>query len=162
MNSFFGRINKLRYWALLLSGLMLAGAAAADRGDRRLFAHRGDGDGRSSLQVSMAFGSPGVFVAFGDRRHRRHSRHPRHRPPRFFQPHPFHAGFIAWAPPPTIIIPAPAPAPVYIQRAPVAPAPAAPTLDPGYWYYCAESGGYYPYVDRCSGSWIKTPPRPAQ
>jgi hypothetical protein len=30
-----------------------------------------------------------------------------------------------------------------------------------YWYYCSESRGYYPYVKRCPGGWMKVAPSPA-
>src|SRR5262249_13963617 len=51
------------------------------------------------------------------------------------------------------------PAPVVVQQQPTVyveqpPAPAAqPSAQPGaqsgYWYYCAASRGYYPYVKEC-------------
>jgi len=43
---------------------------------------------------------------------------------------------------------------VYVQPAPQRSA------DPGYWYYCQESQGYYPYVRRCPGGWMKVVPSP--
>lgn len=45
----------------------------------------------------------------------------------------------------------------YVEQAPVA-APAAP--QPGYWYYCAESRSYYPYVNQCPGGWQRVSPQP--
>jgi len=30
----------------------------------------------------------------------------------------------------------------------------------GYWYYCAESKIYYPYVKECAGSWQRVTPQP--
>ena len=58
--------------------------------------------------------------------------------------------------------------PVIIQRAPqmyieqYAPAPdAAPAPNAGnYWYYCAASKAYYPYVNECPGGWQKVAPQP--
>lgn len=32
--------------------------------------------------------------------------------------------------------------------------------DSGYWYYCAESKAYYPYVKDCPGGWQRVPPTP--
>lgn len=29
-----------------------------------------------------------------------------------------------------------------------------------YWYYCAESKAYYPYVKRCPSGWMKVIPTP--
>lgn len=30
--------------------------------------------------------------------------------------------------------------------------------DGQYWYYCKEANGYYPYVERCPGGWMKVVP----
>ena len=40
---------------------------------------------------------------------------------------------------------------------------AAPAADPaqqGYWYYCAESRTYYPYVKQCAVPWQRAAPQP--
>jgi len=50
--------------------------------------------------------------------------------------------------------PAPAPQPQeYIER-----------IDPseqGYWYYCEQGKGYYPYVKECAAGWKRVSPTPA-
>lgn len=53
------------------------------------------------------------------------------------------------------------PAPVYYT------APPAPTVyveqpppPQNYWYYCADSQAYYPYVQSCAGGWQRVLPRP--
>jgi hypothetical protein len=58
-------------------------------------------------------------------------------------------------------------APVYVEQAPApAPAPAQPQAQPqsqspaGFWYYCNESGAYYPYVQECAGGWQRVAPQP--
>lgn len=53
--------------------------------------------------------------------------------------------------------------PVYIQQPQsVAPAPAAaPAPAENYWYYCAESRTYYPYVKQCAGPWQRVAPQPS-
>lgn len=54
------------------------------------------------------------------------------------------------------------PAPVYIEQQ-VAPAPPAPPVAVApveYWYYCAATQGYYPYVKECPGGWQKVLPQP--
>jgi hypothetical protein len=28
----------------------------------------------------------------------------------------------------------------------------------GYWYYCKDAKGYYPYVKRCPSGWMKVVP----
>ncbi len=58
-------------------------------------------------------------------------------------------------------------APVVIQQAPVtyveqnSSAPSAPAADAGWWYYCDQSRGYYPYVRECPTGWQRVPPKPA-
>jgi len=45
---------------------------------------------------------------------------------------------------------------IYVQPAPQQP-PAT-----GYWYYCRNPEGYYPYVKRCLNGWMKVVPSPPQ
>lgn len=58
-------------------------------------------------------------------------------------------------------------APVVVQQAPVtyieqnSSAPSAPAADSGWWYYCDQSRGYYPYVRECATGWQRVPPKPA-
>lgn len=61
--------------------------------------------------------------------------------------------------PEVVVVPAPQP-PVYIEQQ--QPAPAETTNRPAeqYWYYCAASKGYYPYVKECPGGWQKVQPHP--
>ncbi|MBP7201821.1 MAG: hypothetical protein KBA32_01305 [Propionivibrio sp.] len=56
--------------------------------------------------------------------------------------------------PPVIIERAP---PVYIEQPQAVPQPAP---QPAYWYYCAESNNYYPYVQRCPSGWDRIEPQP--
>lgn len=59
---------------------------------------------------------------------------------------------------PPVVVTQPAP-PVYVEQTepPIAerPAPA-----PHYWYYCAASKGYYPYVKTCPRGWVEVAPVP--
>lgn len=55
-------------------------------------------------------------------------------------------------PPPVVIQTQP---PVYIEQ-PQAPTAAATN----YWYYCAPTKGYYPYVKDCPEGWQRVSPRP--
>ena len=50
--------------------------------------------------------------------------------------------------------------PVYVEQAQPPAAAAAPTL--GYWYYCRESQGYYPYVKDCPTAWERVAPQPSR
>ena len=36
--------------------------------------------------------------------------------------------------------------------------PAPQRDEAGYWYYCKGSRGYYPYVNRCPGGWLRVLP----
>ncbi len=60
------------------------------------------------------------------------------------------------------IVVAPSQPQTYIERgdAVPAPAPAANQSQQGYWYYCAESRTYYPYVKQCAGPWQRVAPQP--
>jgi len=50
---------------------------------------------------------------------------------------------------------APAAPPVYVERADEQAAPQS-----AYWYYCADTKGYYPYVTQCAGGWQRVSPQP--
>jgi hypothetical protein len=68
---------------------------------------------------------------------------------RFGYPYPYY--------PPTIIT-VPSQPPVYIEQTP------APTRQypAGYWYYCDNPQGYYPYVKHCPSGWQPVEPTPPQ
>jgi hypothetical protein len=66
-------------------------------------------------------------------------------------PHPFYHPAPVYYPAPVVVSP-PAPR-VYIEQ----PAPAP---QQSYWYYCAESQTYYPYVRSCAGEWQRVIPHP--
>lgn len=61
----------------------------------------------------------------------------------------------AYYPPVAAVPPAPT---QYVEKGD-APS-AAPSLDPGYWYYCRNPAGYYPSVAQCAGGWEKVAPQP--
>ena len=44
--------------------------------------------------------------------------------------------------------------PVVVER----PAPVYTQQQQYYWYYCRESGTYYPYVKECPAGWMKVVP----
>ena len=102
----------------------------------------------------------------------------RHRGPRISLGFGFGAPYYAYpyyAPYPYYYYPRYYPGPVVVERAPVyveqgpaaAPAPAQPqssqvqpATPSGSWYYCNESGAYYPYVQECAGGWQRVAPQP--
>lgn len=57
--------------------------------------------------------------------------------------------------PPVVVTP-PAP-PTYIEQDEGQAQQARPS---GYWYYCYQPKGYYPYVKQCPGGWQKVSPEP--
>jgi hypothetical protein len=64
-------------------------------------------------------------------------------------------------PPAVVVQPTPQ---VYIEQAPAAAGPPPAAAQPGapaYWYYCAESRTYYPYVRECPEGWMTVVPPPA-
>lgn len=83
--------------------------------------------------------------------------------PSYYAPYPYYAP--PYYPPyyPPVVVAAPAP-PVYVQQAePVLAPPVAtpPTAAPiNYWYYCAATKTYYPYVNECPAGWQKVPQQP--
>jgi hypothetical protein len=58
--------------------------------------------------------------------------------------------------PSTAIVTVPATPPVYIQQA----APVAQQYPAGYWYYCNNPQGYYPYIKQCQNDWQQVSPTP--
>lgn len=66
-------------------------------------------------------------------------------PPPYYYPPP------VYYPPRVIVVPAPQP-PVYIEQS------QAYSADQ-FWYFCQQSGAYYPHVNQCPGGWIRVPPR---
>jgi hypothetical protein len=81
----------------------------------------------------------------------------------------FGFGYHAFYPPPyyypPYYYPPYQPAPVVIQQQPTtyveqAAPPAAQSPASGYWYYCADSRAYYPYVKECPAGWQRVAPQP--
>jgi len=60
---------------------------------------------------------------------------------------------------PTIVT-TPAAPPVYIQQAPQPQQQPSQNLAAGYWYYCHNPEGYYPYIKQCPGGWQQVAPTP--
>ena len=71
--------------------------------------------------------------------------------PRYYDPYPYYPYY------PPAVVPVPSSPPVYIERSP--PAVNQP-LPSGYWYYCDNPQGYYPYVTDCPMGWRQVDPVP--
>ena len=58
--------------------------------------------------------------------------------------------------------------PVVVQQQPVTyieqnpGAASSPAAETGWWYYCDQSRGYYPYVRECPTGWQRVPPSPSK
>lgn len=74
---------------------------------------------------------------------------------------PYYAPYYPYYRPyyPPITVPVPVEPPAYIERSPSQPPP-APQLPAGYWYYCYDPAGYYPYVSECPSGWRQVAPQP--
>ena len=57
-----------------------------------------------------------------------------------------------------VIVTTPATPPTYIEQAP--PAAQNQELPAGYWYYCQNPAGYYPYIKECQEPWQQVEPTP--
>ena len=67
---------------------------------------------------------------------------------------PYYYYYPPYYPYPSAAVTVPAAPTTYIEKGETqAPAP-------GYWYYCAGSKTYYPYVKECAGGWQRVTPQP--
>ncbi len=126
-------MNSLRFYRCCL--VLLAVVSAGD-----VLAARGHGGSRGHVRFGVVVGGP-VFSPWY------------HSSPYYYYPSPYY--YPAYAP--VVIDRTP---PVYIEQStplPVQPAPAAAV---NYWYYCAASQAYYPYVNECPSGWQKVLPQP--
>lgn len=117
--------------ALFLLGLFSAGHVWAET------KIRGD--------VSIHFDSPRPH-------HRPMYRHPPHRPPMVV-----HRPMVYKRPPAVVYVEQP----FIIEQVPVLPPPVPSVAKPQveYWFYCAQSQAYYPYVNACPAGWMKVVPQ---
>jgi hypothetical protein len=69
---------------------------------------------------------------------------------------PYYSGYYPpyYSYPPEYVTPAPT---QYIEAPVAQPAPQAAS---SYWYYCAGTKAYYPYVKQCPGGWQRVAPQP--
>lgn len=96
-------------------------------------------------------------------------------PPPFAYAYGYPYGYPYAYSPPTVIVQQPPQPQVYIEQgsgvtstpdASAPPTQAAPAATAGnnntqgYWYYCEQSDGYYPYVKECAAGWKQVTPTP--
>lgn len=95
---------------------------------------------RSHIGIGFYFGPPTAYPYY----------------PYYGVPYPPYYPYYGYGYPPPVVA-VPSQPPVYIERE----ARRAPSeTSNGYWYYCAEPPGYYPYVKECGSEWQPVPARP--
>lgn len=67
-----------------------------------------------------------------------------------YYPYPYYGA-------PTVVVQQPV---TYIEQNPQAVS--TPAANTGWWYYCDQSRGYYPYVRECPTGWQRVPPTPSK
>ena len=159
--------------ALLMLSMAAAGNAWADRDGRngrdRHGSHYSSHSGLGALGTFLGVvGTIAVIDAVVN-------------PPRvaYPPPQPYYPTYAPPYYPPAVIVERPR-SPVYIEQAaglyapqpspanvPPPPTgqtnylpPAVATMGNSFWYYCKESGAYYPYVRECPDGWLKVPATP--
>ncbi len=145
---------------LAAAALAMPAPAMADRGG-----HRGHGYGHGHGGGHHWNGGPRIGVYVPAPVYRPHYYAPPRGyyapPPVYHAPRLIHSAPLVYVPPVVYSSRNHAP-PVYVERndlgaAPPAPAPAA---DTAFWFFCADSNTYYPYVTQCVTPWERVVPTP--
>lgn len=123
----------LKHWISLLSVALLS--ASAFTANARPHHHGGHFGGHFHPGFSFYLGAPLLF------------------PRPYYPAYPYYYPYY-----PREIITVPAEPPVYIERE--RSQPQGGPLPEGYWYYCSNPAGYYPYVNQCPGGWQQVDPTP--
>jgi hypothetical protein len=82
---------------------------------------------------------------------------PEYYPGSYYSPGPYYSPYYSpYYYPPVVAVPASPP--TYVEQADeVGP---VQEQSRAYWYYCAASKTYYPYVKQCPGGWQRVAPQP--
>ncbi len=137
------RLSALMAALILLPGLALAHGSSS-------YAHVRHPHTRSSVHFGLSVGNgfyhPGFYSGYGSGYYSGFY-------PNYWAGPSFSYSAPIYTAPPVVIQTAP---PVYIER----PAANAEAPASSYWYYCAPSQTYYPYVSECAEAWQRVPPVP--
>lgn len=127
------KISKSAIPIILLAGFAACGTAWAHGGFHGHAGHgfHHHGHGHSGASVGIAIGVPLAAPWY------------------YRAPSPYY-----YYPPLAV---APATPPVYIERQ---DEESSIESRAGYWYYCGNPQGYYPYVQQCNVTWQQVPARP--
>lgn len=137
--------------ARLLLVALLVGAMASQ--SAFAFGGRGRGHGHGHGHGGIGFG---LFVAAPLIAY---SLYRPYYPPAYYAP-TYYAPPVYYEP---VVVSPPSP-PVYIQQSNPNALQSAPQSAPqpaqAWWYYCADSQAYYPYIRECPGGWQRVAPQP--
>lgn len=103
-------------------------------------AYGGRGHGHSGVRFGVFVGAPLLAYSL-------------YRPyyaPYYDYPPPYYAPVVVRQAAPT----------VYVEQSPAQAPAAQPAPQTAWWYYCAESKTYYPYVQQCPAGWQQVAPQP--
>ncbi|TPQ27586.1 hypothetical protein [Methylomonas koyamae] len=120
---------------ILLIGI-LSSSAVFGRGHGGGFGHYGGGGGHYGHGGGIYFGLGYPYYGYYG------YGYPYYYPPAYYPP---------------AVVTVPSSPPVYIQQQ---PAPSNQADTSGYWHYCGNPEGYYPYVQECPGGWQLVEPTP--
>lgn len=119
---------------------MFIAVLAAALASTPAYAGRGHGHGHRHGGVTFGFFVGAPLLAYSLYR-------PYYPPFHYYYPREVYAPVVVTQPP------------VYIEQ-PAPPPQAAPLPPQSWWYYCAESQTYYPYVRECPAGWQRVSPQP--
>lgn len=113
-----------------------------------------------ALLLLCAFGTSSAWAFHGGRAHFGIYVGGPYWGPSYYSPYPYY--YPPYYPPVVVAPPTPS---VYVQQpepvvAPPVPAAPAAAVQENFWYYCAETKGYYPYTKECRKGWQKVSPQP--
>ena len=92
-----------------------------------------DGHVRFGISIGVPLWGPGYYA------------------PGYYEPYYYPPAYPYYYPPATVVVPTQPQR--YIEQAPQASADS-------FWYYCADSKAYYPYVKDCPAGWQRVSPTP--
>lgn len=141
-------MNKVSFRFLLLA--LLAGPMASTPALAQRHGHgHGHGHGHSHVRfgIGINFGVP----LFG---------YPYYYPPFYHYPAVYSPVVLSQPAPPVYVEQSVSHGQSYQQASPRPASQAAPQPAQNWWYFCAESNGYYPYVKQCAAGWQRVSPHP--
>ena len=139
------------YWVIVLIGSITSTSVSARGGGYGGGGYGGGHYGGGSHYGSGYGGRYGGGYGYGYDNHYGHSNYGFYFSAPLYPYSPYRYPYY----PPTVIT-VPVTPPVYIQQSP----PAAQQYPAGYWYYCNNPEGYYPYIKECPVGWQQVNPIP--